>query len=108
MQRWPSTIPANGAFVLLGMLVLLLPLEGRAQADLSQRESLQNQIEALEREAVELDRQIASTQEEARTLERQIKLFNDEIRRRELEIRRLNLAVRQADVDIRIKAASIE
>lgn len=107
VERNRSAIPSNGAFALVSLAMLLLPLAVSAQESSSSRESLQRQIEALEREAAELDERLAETQEEGRTLERQIKLFNDEIRRRELEIRRLALAVRQADLDIQTKAASI-
>ena len=89
------------------LIALIVPFAASAQVSSSPRESLQRQIEALEREAQDLDHQIAETQEGVRTLARQIKLFNDEIRRRELEIRRLALAVRQADLDIQVKAASI-
>ncbi len=107
IQRDRSITPSNGAFALVSLAMLVLALAASAQESSSPRDSLQRQIEALEREAQDLDRQIAETQEAARTLARQIKLFNDEIRRRELEIRRLTLAARQAELDIQVKVVSI-
>lgn len=109
----PRTIAGNGVRLLLGAVftlapLFLLPPGAGAQLDANQRETLERQLQALEREAAELDRRISETREEGRTLEREIKLFNDEIRRRELEIRRLTIAIRQAEIDIRAKSALIE
>lgn len=103
-----GTILLNGALALAALAAVAVPAGGKAQVDEARRQSLQVQLEALEREAAELDRNIAGTQAEARTFEREIKLFNDEIRRRELEIKRLTIAIRQAEIDIQAKAASIE
>ena len=98
----------RGALAVLLAVSFLSPQFSMAQVDETKRQSIQSQIEALEREAAELDDSISATQEESRTLERQVKIFNDEIRRRELEIRRLNLAVRQSELDIQAKIASIK
>lgn len=115
--RWPrprkgagvkkSAFFAKGALAVFLAVSFLSPQFSLAQVDETRRQSLQSQIEALEREAAELDDSISAMQEESRTLERQVKIFNDEIKRRELEIKRLNLAVRQAELDIQAKIASI-
>lgn len=103
-----SAILTNGALAVFLALLFLSPHFSTAQVDETKRQSIQGQIEALEREAAELDDRISVTQEESRTLEKQVNIFNDEIRRRELEIKRLNLAVRQSELDIQAKIASIE
>src|SRR3989344_1531819 len=104
-----STIRRNGAFALLVLSGILLSFRVDAQQlDDAARQSLQAQLEALEREAAALDQQIIKTQAETQTLQQQVRLFNDEIKRRELEIRRLNVAIRQAEIDIQQKSASID
>ncbi|MBI4135053.1 MAG: lytic murein transglycosylase [Candidatus Sungbacteria bacterium] len=72
-----------------------------------ERSSLEQQLEALEREAMSLDKNIQQVQSEARTLKNEIQLLNDQIKRRELEIKRLDLVIRQTETDIRRKVASI-
>lgn len=109
--RGPGAIRMNGAVGLLVSLVAAATLAAvspaRAQVDEVQRQSLQVQLDLLEREAADLDQKIAATQAESQTLEQQVKIFNAEIKRREIEIKRLTIAVQQAELDIRVKTASI-
>lgn len=105
-----STIHASGAvslFIIGAVLFVIIPISARAETSGAQRDALQQQLDALEREAAALDQQIVQAQQEAQTLEVQIKIFDAEIQRRELEIKRLNLAIRQADLDIQAKADAI-
>lgn len=103
-----GTVRMSGAVALFLIAALVAPfLAMGQQLDDAARQSLQAQLDALEREAAEFDQQIAQTQAEAQTLQQQIKLFDSEIKRRELEIRRLNVAIRQAEIDIQAKTAGI-
>lgn len=103
-----SAVCRNGALAVLAILCCIAPLLTRGQeTDAAKRASLQQQLDALEKEAAALDQQIAQTEQEANTLQQQIKIFNDEIKQRQLEIKRLNLAVSQADLDIKAKTQAI-
>ncbi|RJQ36724.1 hypothetical protein C4552_02420 [Candidatus Parcubacteria bacterium] len=85
-----------------------VPLRAQDAPSQGQRDSLRQQIEALEREAAVLDVQIDQAQGEARTLQSQIRTFDAEIRRREIEIQRLALEIREAELDIQVKIAGID
>lgn len=66
----------------------------------SKRVELEQQLQALEREAEQLDTSLQGVQNEKRTLASEIKTFETEIKRRELEIKRLTLAIRKAEIEI--------
>lgn len=94
--------------ILVSGFFFLLSVPAEAQIDEDKRQSLQGEIERLEREAAELDSSIQKAQAEGRTLQSEVKILSDEIKRRLLEIRRLTLAVQQAESDIEVKVSGIE
>ena len=72
------------------------------------KQSLQIQIDALEREASQIDANLQEVKRESTTLAREVSIFDNEIKKRQLEQKRINLAIRQAEVDIATKAGEIE
>lgn len=71
-------------------------------------QTLQAQIDALEREVAEVDGKLQETRQKALTLDREVSIFNSEIQKRQLELRRIDLAVRQAAIDIGNKSSAID
>lgn len=71
-------------------------------------QTLQSQIDALEREVLEVDGKLQETKQQTLTLNREVNIFNAEIQKRQLELRRIDLAVRQAALDIGNKSAAID
>lgn len=93
-------------FCLLG-LALAIPIFVFGQSAGEKKTSIQEQIEALEREASAIDGQIQATQKEATTFANEVSIFNNEIKRKEIEIKKLTLAIRQAESEIKDKAEGI-
>ena len=110
----PKSHFSDGAFWLIIILAaLIFPYAARAQDSSSaeniedRKQSLQSQIDALEKEAAEIDKNIDATRKDAESLKNEIAIFNGEIRKRELEIKKMNLAVKQAEIDIEKKDKNI-
>lgn len=106
VKRWYQKLLAKEVFWVLGSL-FLVPVLVFAQSAGEKKASIQEQIDALEREAVAIDGQIQATQREATTFKNEISLFDQEIRRKEIEIKKLTLAIRQAQAEIGEKAEGI-
>lgn len=69
-------------------------------ATADQKQNIQSQIDALEKEVAEIDGRLQETQQQSASLNREVTIFNNEIKKKQLELRRIALAIRQADIDI--------
>lgn len=85
----------------------MIPILVFGQSAGEKKTSIQEQIDALEREASAIDGQIQATQKEATTLVNEVSIFNNEIKQKEIEIKKLTLAIRQAEEEIKEKEESI-
>ncbi|MDO8600031.1 MAG: hypothetical protein Q7R73_00215 [bacterium] len=106
LQMVGKKLLSKEVFWLLG-LVLLAPVLVLGQSAGEKKLSIQDQIEALEREAGVIDAQIQGTQKEATTLANEVSIFNNEIKRKEIEIKKITLAIQQAESEIKEKAEGI-
>ncbi len=101
-----KTLTTLGVFLIFGGIVSYHSSQAQ-ELEPAKRTELENQLTALEKEALELDTHLQMVLNEKRTLANETETLNSEVRRRELEIRRLALAIRKAGLDISQKSASI-
>ena len=94
-------------FVCLIGFVLAPGASGQTASTGADRNALQAQLDALEKEAASLDITVQQLQGQAKTLQNEIKILNDQIRQHQISIQRLALVIRQTDIDISHKAQSI-
>ena len=95
-------------FAAVLLFLMLYIATAIAAEDDGKKQSLQSQLEALEREAAEIDTRLQEVRQEGVTLGREISIIDNDIKRRQLELKRIGLAIRQADIDIANKALKIE
>ena len=100
-------LPQNIFAAALVFFLVLAPAVFGNEEDVK-KQSLQGQLEALEREAAEIDSKLQDVRQEGVTLSREISIIDNDIKKRQLELRRVGLAIRQADVDIVNKSSKIE
>lgn len=105
-NEWYKKLLSQEVFCLLGA-ALIVPVLVFGQSAGEKKMSIQEQIEALEREASVIDGQIQATQNEAITFKNEISIFDKEIMRKEIEIKKLTLAIQQAQAEIGGKAEGI-
>src|SRR3989344_9563955 len=94
-------------FVCLLGFTLALGASGQTTSTGADRDTLQAQLDALEKEAASLDNTVQQLQGQTRTLQNEIKILNDQIRQHQIAIQRLALVIRQTDIDISRKSQSI-
>ena len=94
-------------FVCLLGFTLALGALGQTTSTGADRDTLQAQLDALEKEAASLDSTVQQLQGQTRTLQNEIKILNDQIRQHQIAIQRLALVIRQTDIDISRKSQSI-
>lgn len=100
IKQSPFLINMKGAFWVILFMLFSYGNTVLAQISDEKKQSLQVQIEALEKEAEEINQSIDKTKKETETLKNEISIFNNEIKKRELEIKKLNLAIEEADIEI--------
>ncbi|MDO8499999.1 MAG: lytic murein transglycosylase [bacterium] len=89
------------AFWAFAILFILFPgVPVLAQESSIQKQSIQSQIDALEKEVADIDGKLQETQKQSTSLNREVTIFNNEIKKKELELQRISLAIRQANIDI--------
>jgi peptidoglycan hydrolase CwlO-like protein len=105
-KRDKKLLFSKEVFCLLGA-ALVIPILVFGQSTGEKKLSIQEQIDALEREASVIDGQIQATQKETKTFANEVSIFNNEIRRKEIEVKKINLAIRQAGSEIKDKSEGI-
>lgn len=74
----------------------------------AQKQTIQQQLDVLQKEVDELDGQIEKTRGEKETLAREVSVLDTENKKRQLEIKRLSLVVAQANEDIKKKNREVQ
>lgn len=87
-------------WILVFLVILASGVSVRAEEQIVQKQSIQSQIDALEKEVADIDGKLQETQLQSASLNREVTIFNNEIKKKELELRRVALAIRQANIDI--------
>ena len=95
------------AFWILLILAAVWGISVNAQ-EADKKQSVQSQIDALEKEVGEIDGQLQEIQNQTKSLSREVLIFNNEIKKKELELKRTGLAIRQAGIDISVKSSKID
>lgn len=91
----------------IALLGILFPVFLHAQAPEDKKATIQQQMDALQKEIDELDGELDKTHQEKETLARQIEIFDNEIKKRKLEMRKISLAIAKADEEINHKDSDI-
>ena len=97
----------QGAFWVLLILAVAWGISVHAQ-EADKKQSVQGQIDALEKEVAEIDGRLQDIQSQTKSLSREVEIFNNEIKKKQLELKRIGLAIRQADIDIATKSSKID
>lgn len=93
-------------YFLLCFFGILVPLFSFSQVA-DQKATIQEQMEALQKEIDHLDAKLDETNKEKETLAQQVSIFDTEIKKRQLEMKRLALAITEAENEIKKKNADI-
>src|SRR3989338_6735140 len=96
-----------GFFIVAGLLAFSTCVFAQQPIDQETRDSLTQQLNALEKEAAVLDKNIQNLQSQAKTLKNEIALLDNQIKESQLEIKRLDLVLKQTQIDINRKNQTI-